>query len=123
MNLPAWIALQILCADAGISTSFTPKDFRASTTPLSIVPRAGVVPASPAERIPRGFIGVRTSWHSVVKKEKDKVGKSVGIVHTPKIREKTNKKKIYSPLPLTFFIPPYTVNHCIYGLNNVTSPV
>src|SRR5579862_3602925 len=61
------IARQTRSGVAGISMWLTPKSESASTIALMTTPRAGVVPPSPAGRMPSGWVGDGTSESSVAK--------------------------------------------------------
>src|SRR5262249_37259771 len=61
------IARQTRSGVAGISRCVTPNSLSASTTALMTTPSAGVVPPSPAGRMPSGCVGLGTSESSVSK--------------------------------------------------------
>src|SRR5436190_10598292 len=61
------IARQTRSDVAGISICVTPHSDSASTTALMTTPNAGVVPPSPAGRMPSGCVGLGTSESSVSK--------------------------------------------------------
>src|SRR5207302_7552551 len=61
------IARQTRSGVAGISIWVTPHSDSASTTALMTTPNAGVVPPSPAGRMPSGCVGLGTSDNSVSK--------------------------------------------------------
>src|SRR5260370_451808 len=62
------MARQTRSGVAGISMWVTPNSASASTTALITAPSAGVVPPSPAGRMPSGCVGLGTSLSSVAKK-------------------------------------------------------
>src|SRR5205823_14517092 len=61
------IARQTRSGVAGISRCVTPNSLSASTIALMTTPSAGVVPPSPAGRMPSGCVGLGTSLNSVSK--------------------------------------------------------
>ena len=63
-----WMARHTRSGVAGISMWVTPNSASASTMALTTTPSAGVVPPSPAGRMPSGWVGVGTSLSSVAKR-------------------------------------------------------
>src|ERR1700678_4521035 len=61
------MARQMRSGVAGISTWRTPNSLSASTIALMVTASAGVVPPSPAGRMPSGWVGVGTSLMPVSK--------------------------------------------------------